>query len=220
MLQNSTKNLIVYALFSTSLAGLLPAQDSHPNRPSEDRMHRFESQTVVVPDIAAEGYILDLGGGGEGIIGQLKPKQAIAIDINKRELQEAPPGPLKIVMDATDLKFLDGSFRTVTCFFTLMYMKPADQEKAFGEAFRVLMPGGRFLVWDVILPLRIEPDKDIAVFPMMIKLPDRDVKTGYGTFFPEKAHDSAYFVKIAQAAGFKVAKSGESGRTFHLEPLK
>ena len=39
---------------------------------------------------------MDICGGGEGIIGQMKPAQVIAIDLSKRELEEAPPGPLKI----------------------------------------------------------------------------------------------------------------------------
>jgi len=33
-------------------------------------------------------------------------------------LEEAPAGPLKIVMDATDLKFLDSAFDTATAFAT------------------------------------------------------------------------------------------------------
>ncbi len=49
------------------------------------------------------------------IIEQLKGKQAVAIDLSKRELDEAPGDPLlKIVMDARDLKFVDGSFPTAT----------------------------------------------------------------------------------------------------------
>jgi len=45
---------------------------------------------------------LDIGGGGEGVIGQMKGKQVIAIDPNRRELEEAADGPLKIVMDARE----------------------------------------------------------------------------------------------------------------------
>ena len=95
------------------------------------KMHVFDRQDFVVADFQAVGYILDIGGGGEGIIGQMKPAQVIAVDLSKRELEEAPPGPLKIVMDATDLKFLDGSFETATAFFSLMYMRPEVQQTRF-----------------------------------------------------------------------------------------
>jgi len=56
-------------------------------------------------DINLVGLILDIGGGGEGVIGQIKGKDVIAIDISKEELEETPDGPLKIVMDARELQF-------------------------------------------------------------------------------------------------------------------
>ncbi|NIN67231.1 MAG: methyltransferase domain-containing protein, partial [Anaerolineae bacterium] len=71
-------------------------------------------------------------------IGRLKGEQVIAIDPNRRELVDAPPGPLKIVMDATDLQLLDETFATVTSFFTLMYVKGFEHERVFEEVFRVL----------------------------------------------------------------------------------
>ncbi len=141
--------------------------------------------------------MLDIGGGGEGVIGQLASRQVIAIDLSARELLGAPDGPLKIVMDATDLKFLDGSFKTATSFFTLMYMNAETQGRALRELYRVIVPGGRVLVWDLILPARFDPVKDIGIVPLTIHLPDRTIETGYGTFFPGTPHD----VRVLQAAG-------------------
>lgn len=199
-------------------AATLLAQTEAPHSPpSSERIHRFETQEIRVPDFPAEGYVLDIGGGGEGIIGQIKPRQTIAIDMIKRELEEAPAGPLKIVMDARDLKFLDGSFQTVTAFYTLMYVRPeADQEKVFREIHRVLAPGGRFLLWDVEIPARMDPKKDIAVFRFLFHLPKGEVKTGYGTFFPERPHDLAYFTALAAKTGFRVAAKESGGRSFFL----
>ena len=39
------------------------------------------------------GSVLDIGGGGEGIIGRLYGKNVTAIDIRQEELDEAPEGP-------------------------------------------------------------------------------------------------------------------------------
>jgi len=212
---------ILAATFPTFTAaqpvGQQAAHDDHGPRPAEERLHRYDLQSIVLEDFDAEGYVLDIGGGGEGVIGQLKPHQVVAIDLSARELLGAPPGPLKIVMDATDLKFLDATFQTATSFFTLMYMKPEDQVKALGELFRVLRPGGRLLVWDVILTARFDPVKDIAVFPMHIRMPDRVIETGYGTFFPDAPHDVPYFVGLARRAGFEVVTERNAGRTFSLE---
>jgi hypothetical protein len=83
--------------------------------------YKAERQDIVVGDLTETGYIFDIGGGCRGTIGRLKPKQVVAIDISPRELTEAPTDFLKIVMDATDLKFLDSNFGTVTASYSLMY---------------------------------------------------------------------------------------------------
>lgn len=89
----------------------------------EDRMYTVNNQKVVLERDIKGHRILDIGGGGEGIIGLLYGSKVVAIDQRKKELEEAPEGPLKIVMDARELNFLDNSFDAVTSFFTLMYVK-------------------------------------------------------------------------------------------------
>ncbi len=201
------------------LAAQEQAAEDHP-KISEDRIYRFEDQEITVLQFEAEGFILDIGGGGEGVIGQVKRQQVIAIDLSKRELAEAPPGPLKLVMDARDLKFLDESFPTVTSFFTLMYVPQADHEKVFREIFRVLLPGGRFLVWDVNIAERIDPARDIAVFPFRFQLPNGQVRTAYGMRWPAKPQGLPYYAALARQTGFQVATEQLNGRTFYMELRK
>jgi ubiquinone/menaquinone biosynthesis C-methylase UbiE len=184
------------------------------------KMHTFERQDFVVADFQASGYVLDIGGGGEGIIGQMKPAQVIAIDLSKRELEEAPAGPLKIVMDATDLKFLEASFNTATAFFSLMYMRPEIQEKAFAETFRVLTPGGRWLIWDAVIPRALENDTSGPAFRFRFQLPDRVVQTGYGTFWPEKPMDLDYYKGLARKTGFEIARAEQQAGAFQTVTLE
>jgi ubiquinone/menaquinone biosynthesis C-methylase UbiE len=183
----------------------------------EERVHFLEKQEVVVDDFEARGLILDIGGGGEGVIGKLKGEQVIAIDPNRRELEEAADGPLKIVMGARDLQFLDTSFNTATLFFTLMYIKSADHSKVFYEAFRVLAPGGRLWIWDAVIPQRLDAERDIVAFHLLVKLPEEEISTGYGTRWPEQELDLAYYLRLAKDAGFEVVGSREKDRVFFLE---
>jgi len=97
-----------------------------------------------------------------------------------------------------------------------MYVPEADQEKVCHEVHRVLTPGGRFLIWDVELPTRPDPAKDVAVYRFRFELPGRRIETGYGTFFPDRPHDLAYFTALARKTGFQVADEERHGRTLRL----
>mgnify|MGYP002674861371 CR=1 FL=1 len=68
------------------------------------------------------GSILDIGGGGEGIIGRLYKSAVTAVDNMQEELDEAPSCCKKLLMDAAALDFADESFDNVTFFYSLMYM--------------------------------------------------------------------------------------------------
>jgi SAM-dependent methyltransferase len=220
------KIIVLLAFFSVVVISLANIQqqaekskDQH-KRPSPERIYRFEKQEVTVHNFDAQGYILAIGGGGEGVIGQLKGQQVIAIDISKRELEGTPAGPLKIIMDARDLKFLDNTFNTAASFFTLCYINESDHEKVFEEIFRVLVSGGRFLMWDVIFLKRVDEKKDIAIVPLLVKLPNKEITTGYGVHWPEKAHDLSYYMQLAEKAGFKLVARQEKDKWFFLELIK
>jgi SAM-dependent methyltransferase len=189
-------------------------------RPKPEQVLRHEKLEVVLPDFPAEGLILDIGGGGEGVIGQLKGPQVVAVDLIKRELEDAPGVPLlKIVMDARDLKFLDGTFPTATVFFTFMYIAPADHAKVFQELRRVLKPGGRLLIWDAVFPAKTDPRQTYVLFPLHVKLPAADINTGYGVKIIENQGPD-HFAALAQAEGFEVASRKSEKGWFFLELKK
>jgi ubiquinone/menaquinone biosynthesis C-methylase UbiE len=182
--------------------------------------HFIESQSISLTPLETEGYILDIGGGGEGIIGQLMGERVIAIDSYKEELDEAPEGPLKVVMDARELNFLDVTFDMVTAFFALMYIRNRDHKKVFQEVYRVLKPGGQFLVWDVVIPPQPEDGKDIFVVPLEIELKDKLIKTAYGTSWKGKEQNFAYFEKLAGEVGFDIIEKDEYDEVYFIRLSK
>jgi len=187
----------------------------------EERYYLYERQVVVVEDFASAGHILDIGGGGEGIIGLLKGKDVIAIDIRRRELEEAAEGALKIVMDARNLQFLDGAFYTATAFFSLMYLKESDDyKKVFDEVFRVLRSGGRFLIWDTNISERPDVPQPSYVVVLTVRVKEQEIETGYGQPWPPEAHDLSFYESLARECGFQVESYETEGHFFLLRLQK
>jgi ubiquinone/menaquinone biosynthesis C-methylase UbiE len=186
---------------------------------SEEQIFMIEQQNIICKDFDTPGYILDIGGGGEGIIGILK-QNVVAIDKRKDELEEAPDGPLKIVMDARELQFLDNVFETVTAFFTLMYVKNPDRAKVFKEIHRVLKPGGSVLIWDVVIPPRGNNTKKIFDVPVVVTVQDNKIETGYGVTWEGAEQDVGYYKELAKTVGFTVVAQEEQGQVFHLQLKK
>ena len=176
-----------------------------------------KAQPIELSPTKTAGFILDIGGGGEGIIGRLNGKQVVAIDTSERELEETHNEALKAVMDATDLKFLHDSFDVCTAFFSLMYIPKNKHLRVFEEVHRVLKDDGRFLVWDVRIPER-HGDYKAFIVRLKIGLPDEEIETGYGVKW--QTQNSEYFKELAQKTNFKIVNEWSKGEIFYLEMFK
>lgn len=181
-----------------------------------DRFH-FPHQTVDMRGVSfPEGLILDIGGGGEGIIGLLGGWRVVSIDLSKEELQDVHNDALKIVMDAKDLRFLNGSFGTVASFFSLMFIPPELHPVVFKEVARVMKPGGRFLIWDMTFENAKVGGRPMMTFPLTVVMPGgKTIETGYGCWTHEQ--DPKDFVAMASKAGLREVRQSREGDTFFLE---
>lgn len=171
---------------------------------------------MITLEKVLDGSILDIGGGGEGIIGRLYGKQVTAIDNRQEELDEAPALCEKRLMDATNLLFADCSFDNVTAFYTFMYMTTEEQEKAVAEAHRVLKPGGKLYIWDCNIasaypdPFRID---------LEIRLPDEKIRTTYGVGKLD-VQDIQSVKRMCLSVGLSLITEGTGRDGFYLELKK
>ncbi|MFX0056007.1 MAG: class I SAM-dependent methyltransferase [Promethearchaeota archaeon] len=180
-------------------------------------VYQLPHQKVSLSDFPpGEEWILDIGGGGEGIIGRIRGRQVVAIDKRKPELEGTTSDALKLVMDAKELQFLENSFGTVTIFFTLMYMPLEDLDTIFSEIARVLKPGGELLMWDVKVEMPADLDPRIKYFmvPLTVTFPDGTTnETGYGAYIRNQNMDS--FVTVAAEHGFELEETKANDLTFY-----
>ncbi|MFX0016987.1 MAG: class I SAM-dependent methyltransferase, partial [Candidatus Hermodarchaeota archaeon] len=138
------------------------------------------SQKITIDSIP-DGSVIDIGGGGEGIIAQIGNERITAIDKSQGEIDEAKPNAPTanwILADATDLSYSDDYFDNATAFFSGMYMSMETFGKICRETYRVLKTNGEFWIWDA----NISNDKDLFLIRLHITLPNgKEIKTGYGT---------------------------------------
>jgi len=178
-----------------------------------------ELHQIDLKKIQLKGRILDIGGGGEGIIGQLAGPHVISIDPSERELKEAPSDCLKIIMNGKDLKFLDESFNTITLFFTMMYIPRPDHKKVFKEIYRVLKSKGEIFLWDLTIPDRPETEKDTYAIKLEVDIGDKKISAGYGTRWGQKINMQRY-LDLGKNLGLKVIEQKVNGETFFIKYQK
>ena len=93
--------------------------------------------------------VLDLGSGTGAAFDQLLNYETTAIDPDKKML-ELNTFENKVQGFAEDLPFKDNSFDNVFCSF--VWRNVSDTNKALHEVYRVLKPGGKFVLLDMTRP--------------------------------------------------------------------
>ncbi|MBN2880242.1 MAG: methyltransferase domain-containing protein [Clostridia bacterium] len=179
-------------------------------------IYETEVQKIIIND-ELNGSILDIGGGGEGIIGLAFGERVTAIDNRQDELDESPAICTKMLMDAADLKFEENTFDTVTSFFTMMYIDKSQRKSVLSEIHRVLKPSGRLVIWDAVIPENTG-NYDAFVIQLNITFPNHEVNTGYGVRYIEQ--DADYYLELLDRAGFISAQLETSDNTFKITAYK
>ena len=66
----------------------------------------------------------------------------------------------------------------------------------------------------------LDTDKDIVAFQLSVYLPEREIKTGYGTKWPDEEKNLAFYLDIATSAGFEIARQETQGQLVYIELRK
>jgi ubiquinone/menaquinone biosynthesis C-methylase UbiE len=183
---------------------------------------RYETSTqkISLQPIETQGRILDIGGGGEGLVSRIEGANVCAVDIRLSEIREAqihnPPANW-FVGDGRNLCFRDAVFDVVTLWFSLGYMREWPiKERVIAEAYRVLESEGRIS----ILGSKITENSDHHIFWAHFTLPDGTIsKTGYGVMGNQ--NQTQYRVsKLLEQVGFVIQIQEDNGDWFKLEAIK
>lgn len=138
-------------------------------------------QTIHLDDLPKGRLILDIGGGGEGLVSRIGGKHVCAVDYRMSEILEARihGAPANwFVADALSLPFQYRSFDMVTLWFSLDYMTDwHTKERILAQSFRVLKIGGDLSIYAG----RIDCREKRFIFNALFTLPDGTIsKVGYG----------------------------------------
>jgi ubiquinone/menaquinone biosynthesis C-methylase UbiE len=157
-------------------------------------------QHISIREIPA-GTVLDIGGGGEGVIARVGGAAVVAVDKYLSEIDEArekAAGAAWLVADATALPFKSQSLDHATAFFSCMYMPNEVKEKVFRETRRALKEGGEFWIWDTPISLKNQ------VFAIRLQVDLRDaerINTTYGV--KAKDQSAASISSLLRQVGFE-----------------
>lgn len=184
---------------------------------NEENLKAQQHQGSILEIRGPSGRILDIGGGGEGVIGRIFGSLVTAIDNRLDELQEAPDDPSKLVMGASNLAFSDGSFDCITAFFSFMFIEKSQHLAVFHEARRVLRPGGRFLMWDAAID---RADDEPFLTDVNVRINDGLLHVTYGVQKEDARQNADGFIRLAAESGFHSTIVENIGGHFHLGLVK
>lgn len=190
--------------------------------PSRTEYSTFETplQEISFKRLGGTGPVLDVGGGGEGIVSRIEGSRVCAVDINLNEIREAQiygSSSQWLACSGEFLPFSTAVFETATIWFSLDYMTDWKMKRAvMSEVFRVLRKEGSLSV----MSSKIVCHESRFVLKLRYALPDGSVyQTGYGVK-GNQGQTANRISDIAEQIGFQIANKDDNGHWFHIEGVK
>lgn len=177
-------------------------------------------QRILLEDIKGEGLILDIGGGGEGLVARLAGSRVCAVDVNIDKIREARiynEHANWFNCDGASLCFKDASFDVATLWFSLGYMRTwRMKERVLQEVYRVLKDGARLSIW----ACRIDCEEQGLLLRTDIVFPDGTLsRFGFGVAGQQNQTPDT-IMRILDSAGFAIENAREEDYVFYFDCRK
>ena len=180
-------------------------------------LYSVPMQEIHLERIDADGYILDIGGGGEGLVSRIEGGRVCSVDISMTKLRDAQlygSDAQWIVSDGRNLCLRENTFSVATVWFSLGYLGDWQSKRSvFTELTRVLKSEGKVS----ILASRIDCKEEKHLFNARFILPDGNIsQVGYKV----KGNQSQTLEstrELMEKAGFKVTRTNDHEYWFWLE---
>ncbi|HME04029.1 MAG TPA: class I SAM-dependent methyltransferase [Solirubrobacteraceae bacterium] len=104
----------------------------------------------------------------------ISPPMCLRLDHNRRRLGLANVDT--VVSSAAELPMADCTFDAVISNYCFHHLSEAEKHRALGEILRVLRPGGRVVIADMMFRLRVADPRDRAVLALLAR---RLLKKGF-----------------------------------------
>ena len=173
-------------------------------------------QEIRLNSLPSNGLIIDIGGGGEGLLSRLEKDRVCAVDISLNKIREAQiyGAPAQwAVSDGRHLCFRTGSFDMATLWFSLGYMRDWNtKELVMREVQRVLKPDGILS----ILGAKILCPERKFLFRARFTFPDGDMsQVGY-RLAGNQGQSLKSTVRALEASGLVVLDRQDNGHWFKI----
>ncbi|MFQ5833974.1 MAG: class I SAM-dependent methyltransferase [Candidatus Thorarchaeota archaeon] len=173
-------------------------------------------QEIDLKSIEFKGLVIDIGGGGEGLVSRLEGERVCAVDVSLDRIREARihgPSAHWTVADGCSLCFRRDTFNVATLWFSLGYMRDWETKKAvLEEAHRVLRPNGILS----ILAANVVSQQDRFLFNAQFTFPDGSIsQISYGLVGNQNQSLEAV-AKTLENSGFALLGSSDNRHWFRI----
>ncbi|TFG04911.1 class I SAM-dependent methyltransferase [Candidatus Thorarchaeota archaeon] len=182
----------------------------------------FRTPVLRIPlkHIPDEGRVLDIGGGGEGLVSRLEGKRVCAVDVLLNKIREARIYSVEsqwIQSDARALAVRDRVFDTVTCWFSLSYLPEGDAKRqVLTEANRVLKRSGMLSVIGMSIP----GETVKHVLDAEFVLPDNYISKMSYAVSGNQEQTMESLINLGQEIGFQIQQASDHEYWFELTMRK